>query len=117
MKALKKISITIAVAVSLVGALSLLVLAQGQQPQPAQQIRTPKQMPLPQKPDFSKLEVQTLKVQGNVYLLAGAGSDIAVQVGEDGVLVVDTGYEQMATKALAAIRKLSDKPLRTIINT
>jgi glyoxylase-like metal-dependent hydrolase (beta-lactamase superfamily II) len=117
MKALNKISLIIAVAFLLVAALSLMVSAQGQQAQPAQQIQTPKQMPLPQKPDFSKLEVQTLKVQGNVYLLAGAGSDIAVQVGDDGVLVVDTGYEQMATKAIAAIRKLSDKPLRTIINT
>jgi cyclase len=82
-----------------------------------QQIRTPKQMRLPQNPDFSKLEVQTLKVQGNVYLLAGAGGNIAVQVGDQGVLLVDTGYDQMSAKILAAIRKISDKPIRTIINT
>ena len=85
--------------------------------QPSQQIRTPRQVRLPQNPDFSKLEIQTLKVQGNVYLLAGAGGNIAVQTGDQGVLIVDTGYEQMASKVLAAIRKISDKPIRTVINT
>jgi cyclase len=83
----------------------------------SQQIRTPRQTPLPVNPDFSKLEVQTLKVQGNIYLIAGAGGNIAVQVGDEGVLLVDTGYEKMTDKVLAAIRKLSNKPIRTIINT
>jgi len=82
-----------------------------------QQIKTPKQMPLPRTPDFSKLEIQTLKVQGNIHLLAGAGANIVAQVGDEGVLIVDTGFEQMSAKTLAAIRKLSNKPLRTIINT
>src|SRR5688572_33495285 len=45
----------------------------------AQQIRTAKQMPFPQKPDWAKQEVETLHVQGQVYLLAGAGGNIAVQ--------------------------------------
>jgi glyoxylase-like metal-dependent hydrolase (beta-lactamase superfamily II) len=83
----------------------------------AQQIRTAKQMPFPQKPDWAKQEVETLHVQGQVYLLAGAGGNIAVQAGDGGVLLVDTGYEQMSGKVLAALRKLSDKTIRTIINT
>ena len=83
----------------------------------AQQIRTPRQTPFPVNPDFSKLEIQTLKVQGNIYLLAGAGGNIAVQVGDDGVLLVDTGFEKMSDKVLAAVRKLSNKPIRIIINT
>ncbi len=83
----------------------------------AQQIRTPRQTPLPLNPDFSKLEVQTLPVQGKIYLLGGAGGNIAVQVGDEGVLLVDTGFEKMSDKVLAAIRKLSMKPIRTIINT
>jgi glyoxylase-like metal-dependent hydrolase (beta-lactamase superfamily II) len=83
----------------------------------AQQIRTARQMPFPQKPDWSKLEVETLHVQGQVHMIAGAGGNIAVQTGESGVLLVDTGYAQMSGKVLAAIRKLSDRPLRTIINT
>jgi glyoxylase-like metal-dependent hydrolase (beta-lactamase superfamily II) len=82
-----------------------------------QQIRTARQTPFPSKPDWSKLEVETLPVQGQVHLIAGAGGNIAVQTGSTGVLLVDTGYEQMAGKVLAAIRKLSDKTLRTIINT
>jgi cyclase len=85
--------------------------------QQAPQIRTAKQMPFPQKPDWSKLEVETLHVQGLVHLIAGAGGNIAAQVGDDGVLLVDTGYEQMSGKVLAALRKLSNRTLRTIINT
>jgi glyoxylase-like metal-dependent hydrolase (beta-lactamase superfamily II) len=101
--------------VVLVAVLCLSILAVAQQP--AQQIRTPKQMPLPQNPDFSKLEIQTLKVQGNIYLLAGAGANIAIQAGDEGVLIVDTGFEKMSDKVLAAIRKVSNKPIRTIVNT
>lgn len=83
----------------------------------AQQIRTPKQTPFPQRPDWTKLEVETLPVQGQVYMIAGAGGNIAVQIGDDGILLVDTGYEQMVPKVLAAVRKLSNRTLRTIINT
>ena len=56
-------------------------------------------------------------MQGNVYMLVGAGGNIAVQIGDEGVLVVDTGIAQMSDKVLAAIRKLSDKPIRYIVNT
>jgi glyoxylase-like metal-dependent hydrolase (beta-lactamase superfamily II) len=83
----------------------------------AQQIRTAKQRPFPQKPDWSKLELDVLHVQGQVHLIAGAGGNIAVQTGDSGVLLVDTGSEQMSGKVIAAIRKLSDKTIRTIINT
>ena len=85
--------------------------------QQQQQIRTPRQMPFPKNPDWAKLEVETLKVQGQVYLIAGAGGNIAAQIGDESVLLVDTGYEQMAPKVIAAVRKMSNKPLRTIINT
>jgi glyoxylase-like metal-dependent hydrolase (beta-lactamase superfamily II) len=86
--------------------------------QPPSQIRTAKQMPFPAKPDWAKLEVETLHVQGQVHMIAGAGGNIAVQVGNTGVLMVDTGYQQMADKVLAAVRKLAgDRTLRTIINT
>ena len=84
----------------------------------AQQIRTAKQMPFPKNPDWSKLDVDTLHVQGKVSMIAGAGGNIAVQVGDDGVLLVDSGYEQMSPKVVAAIRKLApNRTLRTIINT
>ena len=50
-------------------------------------------------------------------MLVGAGGNIAVQTGDDGVLVVDTGLAQNAERVLAAIKKLSDKPIRWMLNT
>jgi cyclase len=62
-------------------------------------------------------EIGMLKVQGNVYLLVGAGANIAAQVGPDGILVVDSGTEAMAAKTAAALKALSDKPIGWIVNT
>src|SRR5262249_54592875 len=67
--------------------------------------------------NLDKVEIQTIHVQGNVYMLVGAGGNITVQVGSDGVLVVDTEYEQLAPKIVAAIRKLSEKPIVWMVNT
>lgn len=112
-----KILVTVLAALAITSGLTLLTLAQQQPQQPQPQIRTPRQTPFPLNPDFSKMEVETLKVQGNVYMLAGAGGNIAVQVGNDGVLLVDTGLKQMDQKVLAAVRKLSERPIRTIVYT
>jgi glyoxylase-like metal-dependent hydrolase (beta-lactamase superfamily II) len=62
-------------------------------------------------------EIHTLKIQGNVYLLAGAGGNVVAQVGDDGVLLVDTGLANRSADLIAAIKKLSDKPLQWIVNT
>jgi cyclase len=62
-------------------------------------------------------ELHVLPVQGNVSMLVGAGGNITLQIGKDGVLLVDTGLEQNSEKVLAEIRKLSTKPIRYIINT
>jgi glyoxylase-like metal-dependent hydrolase (beta-lactamase superfamily II) len=62
-------------------------------------------------------EIETFHVQGNIHMLVGAGANVAVQTGDDGVLVVDTGSREAAADVLAAIRRLSDKPIRWIINT
>jgi glyoxylase-like metal-dependent hydrolase (beta-lactamase superfamily II) len=63
-------------------------------------------------------EVQTVHVQGNVHLIVGAGSNIVVQVGEDGVLVVDTGAAGNSDKVLAAITQLApNKEIRWVVNT
>lgn len=61
--------------------------------------------------------IESHHVQGNVHLLLGAGANVAVQIGEEGVLVVDTGASASREALLAAIRRLSDKPIRWIINT
>ena len=62
-------------------------------------------------------EVQTLQVRPNVYLLSGAGGNITLLVGPDGLMLVDTGSAQMSGKVLEAIRKISTKPIHHIINT
>ncbi|PWU06107.1 MAG: hypothetical protein C5B51_13035 [Terriglobia bacterium] len=62
-------------------------------------------------------EIHVLPVQGNVYMLAGDGGNIAVQVGKEGILLVDTGLQPMSDKLLAEVKKLSDGPIRYIINT
>ena len=61
--------------------------------------------------------IDSYHVQGNVHALLGAGSNVAVQVGQEGVLVVDTGATASREALLAAVRKLSDRPIRWIINT
>lgn len=58
-----------------------------------------------------------LHVQGNLYMLVGPDGNSAVQIGEDGVLVVDTMTAAEADMLLEAIRSLSPKPIRWIINT
>ncbi|MGA3295563.1 MAG: MBL fold metallo-hydrolase [Candidatus Acidiferrales bacterium] len=73
--------------------------------------------PAPQTQNPANVEVHVLAVQGKVYMLVGAGGNISVQVGDDGVLLVDTGLAGTSDKVLAAIRSITDKPIRYIINT
>src|SRR4029077_12222219 len=68
-----------------------------------------------QKPNSGELEL--LPVQGNISMLAGAGGNITVQAGKDGILLVDTGLATMSDKVLEAIRSLSKGPVTYIINT
>jgi cyclase len=61
--------------------------------------------------------IETYHVQGNVHMLVGDGANVAVQIGDEGVLVVDTGSRLSRDALLAAVKKLSDRPIRWIINT
>ena len=61
--------------------------------------------------------VHTLHVQGSVYMLVGAGANVALQINDDGVLLVDTGNGRTTDQLVAAIRALTDKPIRYIIDT
>jgi cyclase len=70
-----------------------------------------------QKPAYDDGNVEVVKVQGNVYLVAGSGANIVVQTDPDGLLVIDTSVPAMADKVLAAIRTISPQPIRQIINT
>jgi glyoxylase-like metal-dependent hydrolase (beta-lactamase superfamily II) len=67
--------------------------------------------------DFSQVEVKTVPVAGSVSMLQGSGGNIAVLVGPEGVLVVDDEYAPLVPKILAAIGKLSSRPVRFVVNT
>ena len=70
-----------------------------------------------QNQNLNNTEIHVLPAQGNVYMLVGAGGNITLQVGSDGVLLVDTQYAPLSEKILAAIRTLSKGPIRYVINT
>ena len=75
------------------------------------------QNPRRQKNIVDDEQIRIFPVQGEVYMLAGAGANITVQVGDDAVLVVDSGEASMSDKVIAAIRQISNKPFRTLIST
>jgi cyclase len=60
---------------------------------------------------------EVLQVRPDFYMIAGAGGNIGVQVGADGVVVVDAGSASSADAVVAAIRKLTRQPIRYLINT
>jgi cyclase len=67
--------------------------------------------------DFSKVEIKTVPLAGSVSMLEGSGGNIGVLVGADGVLVVDDEYAPLVPKILAAVKQLSPKPVRFVVNT
>src|SRR5246500_1113430 len=72
-----------------------------------------------QQQDFSKVQIKVTKVSGNIYMLEGAGGNIAASVGEDGVVIVDDQFAPLADKIQASLKGLgiTDKPVRFVINT
>jgi len=67
--------------------------------------------------DFSKVEITTRQVADGLYVLEGAGGNMAVSVGEDAVFLVDDQYAPLTEKIVAAIAKLTPKPVRFVLNT
>ncbi len=61
--------------------------------------------------------LEVLELRPNFYMIAGAGGNVGVQIGADGVVVVDSGSAESADAVLAAIKKITNKPIRYIINT
>jgi glyoxylase-like metal-dependent hydrolase (beta-lactamase superfamily II) len=74
---------------------------------------------LAQQDDFSKVQIKVTKVSGNIYMLEGAGGNIAASVGDDGIVIVDDEFAPLAEKIQAALKdlKITDKPVRFVINT
>jgi glyoxylase-like metal-dependent hydrolase (beta-lactamase superfamily II) len=62
--------------------------------------------------------VHSMHVQGNIWMIVGPAGNVAVQAGDDGVLVVDTMTEALADELVAEIRRIAgDRPIRYIVNT
>src|SRR3984957_14307961 len=70
-----------------------------------------------QNADSSKAEIHVWPVQGNIYMLVGDGANITLQVGKQGALLVNTGFDKMSDKLIAVVKKMSERPLQYIINT
>src|SRR3954470_4819148 len=69
--------------------------------------------------DFSKVEVKSTHVAGNIYMLEGSGGNIGVSVGPDGILIVDDQFAPLAEKISAALAKLNTNngKLKFLLNT
>ena len=67
--------------------------------------------------DFSAVQIKTHQVAGNVYYLEGDGGHVGLLVGDDGVLMIDDQFAPLSEKLAAAIRALSNKPVRMLVNT
>ena len=70
-----------------------------------------------QQTDYSKVEIKTTKIGENFYTLEGAGGTISALTGADGILLVDSQFAPLTDKLVAALKKISDKPVRYLVNT
>jgi glyoxylase-like metal-dependent hydrolase (beta-lactamase superfamily II) len=68
-------------------------------------------------PDFSQVEIRTTQLAPDFWTLEGQGGTISVLSGADGILLVDAQFAPLTDKLVAAIRKISDKPIRFLVDT
>lgn len=73
--------------------------------------------PAPARQDFSKVEIRAEKLADTVWMLTGAGGNLAVCAGEDAVFLVDDQYAPLTERIVAAIGRISPKPVRFVLNT
>src|SRR6266446_6304436 len=70
-----------------------------------------------QHPSTIAAGLETIQIRPNVYVIFGSGANVTVHVGEDGVVLVDSGSGEMAEPLLKAVKSISARPIRLIINT
>jgi glyoxylase-like metal-dependent hydrolase (beta-lactamase superfamily II) len=67
--------------------------------------------------NFDKVEIKIEKLSPNTYVLFGAGGNIGVSVGDDALFLIDDQYAPLTPKILAALKTLTDKPIKFLLNT
>ncbi len=67
--------------------------------------------------EFKNVEIKTIELSDGIYMLMGAGGNIGVSVGEDGVFMIDDQFAPLTEKIKAAVAKISEQPIRFLINT
>ncbi|HEA29851.1 MAG TPA: MBL fold metallo-hydrolase [Leeuwenhoekiella sp.] len=67
--------------------------------------------------DFSTVNIEIIPVKDSIYMLMGSGGNIGISVGKDGVFMIDDEFAALSEKITAAIRTLSDKPIKFLANT
>jgi glyoxylase-like metal-dependent hydrolase (beta-lactamase superfamily II) len=73
--------------------------------------------PLSAQQNFDNVQIRTVKVSAGVYVLMGAGGNIGLSVGENDAFIIDDQYAPLTPKVLAAIRAVTRKPVRFVLNT
>lgn len=72
---------------------------------------------LAQQRNFDAVQIKTTKVADGIYMLEGEGGNIGVSAGEDGVFLIDDQFAPLTQKILAAVKAISEKPVRFVVNT
>jgi glyoxylase-like metal-dependent hydrolase (beta-lactamase superfamily II) len=70
-----------------------------------------------QNDDFASVQIVSHPIAGTVHYLEGRGGNVGLSIGDDGVVMVDDQFAPLTEKLLTAIRQLSDRPIRMLINT
>jgi glyoxylase-like metal-dependent hydrolase (beta-lactamase superfamily II) len=70
-----------------------------------------------QQPDWESVEINTVKLTDGLYMLMGRGGNIGLSIGDDGAFVIDDQFAPLTDKIVAAISKLTDQPVRFVLNT
>src|SRR5262245_43967140 len=70
-----------------------------------------------QQPDRSQVQIKTTDLGNKTYMLEGAGGNITLAVGTDGIIMVDTQFADLSDRIKAAIKAISPLPIKYIINT
>src|ERR1051326_3118803 len=72
---------------------------------------------LAQQQDFSKVQMKVIRITDHAYMLQGAGGNIGVSVGDDGIVIIDDEFAPLVPKIREALKAITTKPVKYIINT